>query len=411
MRFPRATLFLLLAAACATPARIVTTADDKVKTVAQAADALASVDVVVLGEQHDSTAVHRTHLALLQQLHARRPDLVVAMEMFERDVQNVLLQYLGGLIDEATFLAQSRPWDNYARDYRPVIEFAREHGVVVLAANAPKELAAKAGKQGVQSVLGSPHVARTTSAPEDEYWDAFVDTMKAHVGTQGDGAMQRMYAAQCLKDDTMAESILDYLAARQKVGSTPLVVLIAGQFHTDHRRGVVARLQGRNQALRIGLVSAEAVDDLDAGLYTAPRTIADYVVVVGKQESPVGSVPPLPKEHPPVPAAPTAAPAEPAAPAAPAEGDAEGLRPALGLQLDYASGGMVVQTVREGGPAAAAGLEAGDVILELAGHPVADVNEYTEVLNTLKIGRKVAVKIRRGNIEAALQVLVGSRPR
>lgn len=421
MRSSCAPVLLLLAAACATPARLVTTADDRVKTVAQAADALAGLDVVVLGEQHDSAAVHRVHLDLLMQLQRRRGNLVLAMEMFERDVQDTLLQYLGGMLDEQEFLHRARPWQNYANDYRPMIEFARTHGIVVLAANAPRELAAKASKQGVAAVLGDPHVARTTTAPEDEYWDAFVDAMHGHVGTDGDEAMRRSYAAQCLKDDTMAESIVDLLDARQaRDEKAPLVVLVAGQFHTDYRRGVVARLQSRKPGLRIGLVSAEAVDDLDLGRYKAPRSIADYVVVVQKPavraEAPprlskVAAVPPADAAQPAARPAP-AAPAQPAAaPAGAADPDAP--RPGLGLQPDYqaTADGMTVDTVREGGAAAAAGIEPGDVVVELGGQAVHDVQEYTAVLGRLKIGTKVPVRIRRAGAEVVLQVLVAARQR
>lgn len=416
MRAPCLLLLSFLAAACTAPTRIVATADDRVRTIYQVADEVVVADVVVLGEQHDSAAVHRTHFDLLRHLRARRQNIVIAMEMFERDVQNVLLEYLSGLIDEATFLQKARPWPNYATDYRPVVEFAKQKGLVVLAANAPRALAQQVGKLGITSVAGNPHVARETTAPEDEYWDAFQATMGDHAGTLGEGAMQRFYQAQCLKDDTMAETIADHLRARQRVGERPLVVLIAGQFHTDHRRGTVARLKSRMPELDIRVLSTETVGDGAHAIYASPRSVGDYVVVVPKQPEPAASpVAPalpragaLPKEHPPVAAAPTPAPAE-----APAAAPDAGLRPALGLMPNYAAQvvGVSVEAVREGGSAAKAGIEAGDVIVELAGKPVDSVETYTEVLDSLPIGKNVSVRVRRGEAEVVLQVLVASRSR
>src|SRR3954467_8455063 len=60
------------------------------------------------------------------------------MEMFERDVQIVLDEYLSDLITEQHFLASSRPWGNYKTDYRPLVELAKEKHLDVIAANAPR---------------------------------------------------------------------------------------------------------------------------------------------------------------------------------------------------------------------------------------------------------------------------------
>ena len=116
MRRTLATALLLLSAACATSSRIHLTSDVTEQSVDDVAAALADADVVVLGELHDSVAAHQVHLDLLHCLHAERKNLVIAMEMFERDVQQVLLKYLAGLIDEQQFLAAARPPRNYARD-------------------------------------------------------------------------------------------------------------------------------------------------------------------------------------------------------------------------------------------------------------------------------------------------------
>ena len=70
----------------------------------------------------------------------------------------------------------------------------------------------------------------------------------------------------------------------------------------------------------------------------------------------------------------------------------------LGVIPDYgyADGGLLLSSVRADGPAATAGLQAGDVILELAGKPVADVYAYTEILAGLEAGAPVEAVVRRG---------------
>ena len=86
-------------------------------------DRLAQADVVFVGEQHTDMAAHALELELLQGLHQRAGKrLTLGMEMFERDVQPALDGYLQGRSDEAAFLKASRPWSNYATDYRPLVE-------------------------------------------------------------------------------------------------------------------------------------------------------------------------------------------------------------------------------------------------------------------------------------------------
>src|SRR5437867_6531461 len=109
----------------ATAYRILHARTGKELTLAHLADELATRDVVFFGEQHDNVVGHQVYAALARLLVERRPDLVIAMEMFERDVQGVVNDYLRGRIDEATFLKHGRPWPHYARDYRPLIELAK----------------------------------------------------------------------------------------------------------------------------------------------------------------------------------------------------------------------------------------------------------------------------------------------
>ena len=405
-------------AACASGPRIVATQNDLVLSVSAVADAIVNADVVALGELHQTPDVHDTHHALIAALYERRPNMVIAMEMFERDVQTVMLQYLNGLIDEGTFRAQSRPWPDYARDYRPVIEFAKQHGIIVLAANAPRPLASKAAKEGLSAVMGDKDLARETTAPQDEYWDAFQEMMDGHAGMLGPGGMERYYASQCLKDDTMAESITDHLTKRRAKGDRPLAILICGRAHSDHGRGTVQRIKNRMPDLKIRILSAETVANVGAGVYESPRGVADYVIIApepARKEQPVvmkpkpGTPSALPKPKVTVGEPEVAQPNTEELPTS----NPEGLRPALGFMPDYAGGavpGVGVGPVREGGPAGAAGIEEGDIIVSLKGIPTPDIETYTEVLDEQIIGRTITVRVRRGDAEVDLQVKVGSRP-
>src|SRR3990172_2703406 len=65
---------------------------------------LSYADVVLVGEQHDDPNTHRLELAILDGLARRRGNIILSLEMFERDVQAALDGYLAGRLTEEEFL-------------------------------------------------------------------------------------------------------------------------------------------------------------------------------------------------------------------------------------------------------------------------------------------------------------------
>ncbi len=114
----------------------VESATGRVVTLDEMAAALAGRDVVFLGEIHDSDVGHELQVQLIERLGrgtegagadgTRADEVVVSLEMFERDTQGLLDDDLAGTIDEAVLLDGARPRKNYAEHYRPVVEWARE---------------------------------------------------------------------------------------------------------------------------------------------------------------------------------------------------------------------------------------------------------------------------------------------
>lgn len=235
---------------------------------------LAKMDVIFLGEQHDDPSTHRMEAALLDAIARRRGNIVVSLEMFERDVQPVLDDYLAGRIDEPTFLKASRPWPNYPTDYRPLIEFAKAHGYRVVAANIPRKMASSASSKGIEAVSGLTDSTRRWAAaefscPKDHYFVRFGETMKEHPMGPGPAPSaeemakltERFYQSQCTKDETMAESIA---WVKKSAPNPPLVIHYNGAFHSDFSEGTAMRVQRRLPDARIAVVSAIPVPSLDS---------------------------------------------------------------------------------------------------------------------------------------------------
>ena len=66
--------------------------------------------------------------------------------------------------------------------------------------------------------------------------------------------------------------------------------------------------------------------------------------------------------------------------------------------------GLRADIVVAGKPALAAGMRSGDIIQEIDGKPVKDINEYMERLSELKAGTTIPVKVLRGGETIVLQV-------
>jgi uncharacterized iron-regulated protein len=233
---------------------------------------LARADVVFVGEQHDDPNTHRLELAVLEGLLRRRVPLVIAMEMFERDVQPVLDRYLAGTITEEQFLKDARPWPRYATDYRPIVEFARVHHIAVIASNVPRRIASDVSKSGMAAVdgLGADRglAARDLPCPASgPYYNRFLEAMGGHPSPDAPNAAEirarndRFYAAQCLKDETMGESIAD--AFEKSAGRHATIVHVNGSFHSDYAQGTAAAARRRLPGRRVAVVSVVPVDDLD----------------------------------------------------------------------------------------------------------------------------------------------------
>ena len=267
-------------------------------------------DVVFIGEEHDDPNTHRLELALLEGLARRRGEIVLSLEMFERDVQEPLAHFLMGHVDEADFLKAARPWPRYATDYKPLVDFAMSKNWPIVAGSVPRSIAAEVSRDGLDALKTRPAsdrvlFAREWRCPETgAYFRRFKDAMHTHTDAPAlvhapagtlTLSVERYFAAQCLKDETMGESIAQAYTARAIGGKRPLVVNINGAFHSDFGDGVVERTRRRLPTRRVVVLTIQPVADLD---HIAPddemKKRADYVVYTLGSSAPAATAAPSP---------------------------------------------------------------------------------------------------------------------
>lgn len=262
--------------------RIVATAEGGDLGWPELLDRLAKLDVVFLGETHVDDTTHRVERHVLEGLLARRPGKVVlSMEMFERDVQPVLDDYLAGRCDEATFRAKARPWNNYDTAYRPLVEAARAAAIPVVAANFPGTLRRQFARGDAKTVIdGLPAEQRALLPAEffpasENYWQRVDRAVRGHMGFSGGGTPEeRRYETQNLWDNTMGDAV-----ARARAAHPDCTVLhVAGGFHVAYRDGTVAQFLRRSEGSTFAVVSIAPALELHGVRPDRDADQADYLV-------------------------------------------------------------------------------------------------------------------------------------
>jgi uncharacterized iron-regulated protein len=230
---------------------------------------LRGYDVVIYGEFHGHAGVHLGEMRVLRALYAGDPHLVLSLEQFERDTQDVLDAYLAGRIGENALIDRGRAWENYAASYRPLISFAYAHHLPVIAAEAPTWEIGCVGQWGLPildkfSTEERAWIARDVHVGAGAYRDKFQQFLggsSVHGGggdtPEGRIKAERSFAAQAARDDTMAESIL---AALRKYPAAR-VLHLTGSFHAATFLGTVERLRLRDPNLKIAVITPVEVAD------------------------------------------------------------------------------------------------------------------------------------------------------
>ena len=244
--------------------------------------AAGATDVIFLGEYHDDAVGHAFQLEVFQRVladHGAKRPVTLSLEMFERDVQIVLDEYLKGQITEDHFLRSSRPWGNYKTDYRPLVELAKERGLPVVAANAPRRYVNMVSRSGREALKGLSPEAKGWLAPLPyaEASEAYSNKFKALMGSSMEARMglDNILSSQSLWDATMAYWISEALK-KQEQG---LVIHLNGGFHTEQRLGTVEHLMKYRPGAKAVVVTIRYDDDFQNFNKEKYTGLGDFVVL------------------------------------------------------------------------------------------------------------------------------------
>jgi uncharacterized iron-regulated protein len=238
--------------------------------------------VVYVGETHDEYAHHKAQLAVIEALHATGADLAIGMEMFQQPYQPYLDDYIAGKITEAEMLRKTEWYERWVYDYRyyqPILKFARDKGIPVIALNISREITRRVSREGMESLSEQE---RDQIPADIDYSDqAYTERLKkifTQHGEETSSSFERFLQVQLLWDEGMAERAASFL---EEYPHKQLVIL-AGSGHLMHSSGIPNRVKRRQQV-------TSAIVLPGGGLKIEPG-IADFVVFPEAAELPPAAV-------------------------------------------------------------------------------------------------------------------------
>lgn len=242
---------------------------------------LATANIIYLGETHDSKADHQAQLEIIQRLHQKQPQIALALEMFQRPFQGVINDYLAGKLTEAELLAKTEyekrwgfPWELYA----PILRYAKTHQIPILAINVPTEITRQVARNGLEKLTEAdkrwiPPIDELDLS-NSEYRAMLLSVFQQHqqAGLGNADAFERFLAAQVLWDETMAESIAQFVRSHPQTQ----VIVLAGQRHIMYGYGIPNRVQRRLKDFQFVQRSVLLSPESDM-LEKPDHQIADYI--------------------------------------------------------------------------------------------------------------------------------------
>lgn len=224
--------------------------------------------IIYIGEFHDRFAHHNIQFQIIKGIYERDKKIAIGMEMFQRPFQNILDEYISGEMDEKEFLKRSEYFKRWGFDYnlyKPILDFARKEKIPVIALNIEREIIDRVSKDGIDS-LSEEDLAKIPS--EIDYSDEDYKERLRHIFRMHERSDKKnfdfFYQSQLLWDETMAESVDNFLKKNQDYK----MIVLAGGGHIAYGSGIPKRAFRRNKLSYATIIMDTNVD----------KEVADFVI-------------------------------------------------------------------------------------------------------------------------------------
>ena len=193
---------------------------------------LAKQDVVFFGELHNNPISHWLQYEVTVELGTKR-DLILGAEMMEADNQDELNDYLSGKIDQKALDTLARLWNNYATDYKPLVDYAKDNNLEFIATNIPRRYASMVNREGFEALEKLSAEEKSWIAPQPFPYDANLPRYANILEMMAGHGTPKMVMAQASKDATMGH----FIASNFQPGK--LFMHYNGSYHSGYHEGIL----------------------------------------------------------------------------------------------------------------------------------------------------------------------------
>jgi len=256
--------------------QIVSTRDGKVVSVDDVARACAKSKYLFLGENHATKPHQQLQADLIEALVRAGRKPIVGLEMFQRPKQDVLDLWSAGKLTESQFIEQSDwkiQWGYGYEFYRPVFDAVRKNGLALVGLNVSRDWVRTTRRTGFESLPTSARLQLPVGLGLDNanHRNVFDSLMGGH--EMGGPSMDKMYAAQVLWDEGMADTAVKYLQVHP-AKPEEIFVVIAGSGHVMYGQGINYRIAKRGGGRGLTLVMTQSAEPIPVA-----KGIGDWVFV------------------------------------------------------------------------------------------------------------------------------------
>jgi uncharacterized iron-regulated protein len=334
---------------------------------------LTGARLVLVGESHTSTESHRIELQVISALGTAGRDVTIALEMFPYTDQAALDAWNRGGISEDQFVVTSHwyeVWGYHWGYYRDIFLYAQQHGIRVLAVNAPRELVTAVRQKGLGSLPAeqAAHLPPRIDVTSDEhlaFFKASFDEGDTMHGGMTDAAWTSMLAAQATWDGAMAWNAvkaLDGLGADPKA----VVVVLVGEGHVAYGLGIERQARAYFHEPIASIIGMPIADE-HGPIPVVRASYANFIWGLAQEKNSAW--------------------------------------PSLGVSTRAADGGRrQIIDVEKDSPAARAGLAVGDLLVAIDRTPIDNRETLNRVMATFRWGDVPTVTVQREGREVTSPV-------
>jgi uncharacterized iron-regulated protein len=229
-------------------------------------------DIILFGELHDNPICHWLQKELTADLYNdKKEKLVLGAEMFEADDQIALNEYLAGRISEKTLKDEVKLWNNFATDYKPLLDFAKTNKLNFVATNIPRRYANMVYLKGTACLDSIDTDAKKWITPLPFKYDPTVKAYKEIYENGGGHGGDNLPKSQAIKDATMAHFILKNWSKGQ------LFIHYNGAYHSNNHSGIEWYLKQQNPNLKILVISSTEQKDISK-LEEESKESGDFII-------------------------------------------------------------------------------------------------------------------------------------